>query len=116
MNVSEELTPYRTKGSTFRLDEQVRVALDRISEVEQRPKNKIVNEAVARYLHQQAEGMKTEMETMASQLSDYRKSDSGFAKAIASLAEGEAAATEDPAEGELVDADMAAKVRELAWS
>ena len=116
MKVKEEQTQYRAKGSTFRLDEQVRIALDRMSEVEQRPKNKIVNEAVARFLHQEAEEMKTEMENIASSLSDYRKTDPGFSKAIARLAQGEAEAVDDPAEGEVVDGEMAAKIRELAWS
>ena len=119
MKIKEEMSQYRAKsakGCTFRLDEEVKVALDKISAIEQRPKNKIVNEAVARYLHQEAETMKTEMENIASRLRDYKKKDPTFAKAIAALAEGEAAVAEDPAEGEVVDGQMAAKIRELAWS
>lgn len=116
MKVQEEQSQYRAKGSTFRLDEQVRVALDQMSEVQKRPKNKIVNEAVARFLHQEAEEMKTEMKNIASSLSDYRKTDPRFSKAIARLAKGEADVADDPAEGELVDGEMAAKIRELAWS
>ena len=116
MKVGEEQTQYRTKGSTFRLDEEVRVALDQMSEVQQRPKNKIVNEAVARFLRQEAEEMKTEMENIAASLSDYRKKDPGFSKAIARLAKEEAQTADDPAEGELVDGEMAAQIREMAWS
>ena len=119
MKIEEEMSQYRAKsakGCTFRLDEEVKVALDKISEIEQRPKNKIVNEAVARYLHQEAETMKREIEDIALSLRDYKKKDPTFAKAITAVAEGEAAVGEDPAEGEVVDSQMAAKIQELAWS
>lgn len=38
------------KASTFRLNEEVQAGLDLISKLQHRPKNKLVNEAVAEYV------------------------------------------------------------------
>lgn len=104
------------KGSTFRLDENVRVALDKMSEIEKRPKNKIVNDAVARYLQQETQTMREELENVSARLKEYRKGDADFERAIAEFAAGEAElAGEDAAEGEVVAGALAKEVRDLAW-
>ncbi|MEM9081269.1 MAG: hypothetical protein AAGC74_11325 [Verrucomicrobiota bacterium] len=105
-----------SKGSTFRLDENVRAALDKMSEIEKRPKNKIVNDAVARYLQEETQTMKEDLENVALRLKEYRKGDPGFVRAIAEFAAGEAEiAVDDAAEGEVVEGALAKEIRDLAW-
>jgi predicted transcriptional regulator len=85
---------------TFRIDPKERAALDKLSKIEGRPINQILNDAVKGYLRQQGPREKA-LEASLAELRDYRKRDPGFRKAIASFVEAEAT-IEDPVEGKPV--------------
>lgn len=91
------------KASTFRLHQDVQAGLDFISQLQRRPKNKLVNEAVAEYVTRHALQTEDELQTILKRVKTYQKSDPDFARAIAAFAEAEATygKDEDPMEGHL---------------
>lgn len=89
------------KASTFRLHEDLQAGLDLISQLQHRPKNKLVNEAVAEYVTRHALQTEEELQTVLKRVKAYRKTDPDFSQAIAAFADAEAAhgKSEDPMEG-----------------
>lgn len=89
------------KASTFRLHEDLQAGLDLISQLQHRPKNKLVNEAVAEYVTRHALQTEDELQTILRRVKAYQKSDPDFASAIAAFADAEAAhgPDADPMEG-----------------
>jgi predicted transcriptional regulator len=86
---------------TLRIDQEERTALEHLSEIEGRPVNQLLNEAIKIYLSQQ--GLKeASLEANLSALQKYRKRDPGFEGAIAAFVDAEAR-LEDPLEGKPVD-------------
>lgn len=77
------------KATTVRFDKSVHSALNRLSRQKRRPKNKLINDAVALYVEQEAEALAGEAETVLKQIKAYRASDPGFEAAIAAFAEAE---------------------------
>lgn len=78
------------RASTFRLHEDVQAGLDLVSQLQHRPKNKLVNEAVAEYVTRhtrQAEGI---LRDTLERLRAYQKEDPGFEAAIDKFVEAEA--------------------------
>lgn len=87
------------KATTVRLQENVQEALDRLSTIERRPKNKMVNEAVAEYVARKTEALHRSTGDILSRLSSDRRRDPDFEDAIEAFAEAEVAVRKDPAEG-----------------
>jgi hypothetical protein len=85
---------------TFRIDPEERAALDRLSKIEGRPINQILNDAVKIYLREQSPRERA-LEASLTELRDYRKRDPGFRKAIAAFVKAEGT-IEDPVEGKPV--------------
>ncbi len=91
-----------TKASTHRLKPDVQAGLSLLSRVLRRPKNKLINEAVARYVQEKSLEMEKTTEATLRALRAYRKKDPNFEKALGKFAEAEAAhAGEDPIEGRI---------------
>ena len=90
------------KASTFRLHEDLQAGLDLISQLQHRPKNKLVNEAVAEYVTRHALQTKDDLKAVLKRVKAYRKSDPDFATAIAAFVDAEAThgKDEDPMEGQ----------------
>ena len=86
---------------TLRIDTEERTALEHLSELEGRPINQLLNEAIKIYLSQQGP-KEASLEANLSALQKYRKRDPGFEGAIAAFVDAEAG-LEDPLEGKPVD-------------
>lgn len=89
------------KASTFRLHQDLQAGLDLISQLQHRPKNKLVNEAVAEYVTRHALQTEDELKAVLRSLKSYQQSDPDFTSAIAAFADAEAAHGKDadPMEG-----------------
>jgi hypothetical protein len=86
---------------TLRIDATERAALEHLSELEGRPINQLLNEAIKIYLSQQSP-KEASLEASLSALQKYRKRDPGFQRAIAAFVDAEAH-LEDPLEGRPVE-------------
>ena len=104
------------KATTVRLDRDVQDALNSLSKLEGRPKNKLINDAVALYIEHEAEAIANEAETALEQIKAYRAADPDFESAIAAFAESEAQyGANDTAEGRAMRSapSLSEKVRRL---
>lgn len=105
------------KASTFRLHEDLQAGLELISQLQHRPKNKLVNEAVAEYVTRHALQTEDELKAVLRSLKSYRKSDPDFTSAIAAFADAEAThgKDDDPMEGQPVSpvGPVTQKLRQL---
>ncbi len=103
------------KATTVRLHQDVQAGLDLISRLQHRPKNKLVNEAVAEYVSRHALQTDEELHDVINRLKIYRASDSGFKQAIDAIVDAEAALGkhEDPAEGHPASLPVTERLREL---
>jgi predicted DNA-binding protein len=89
-----------SKASTHRLDPEVQAALNHLSKVLHRPKNRLMNEAIKLYVWQRSREVEHELETTLQALRAYRQKDPDFEKAIGAFVNVEAQlAGEDPLEG-----------------
>jgi predicted transcriptional regulator len=86
---------------TLRIDAEERIALEHLSELEGRPINQLLNEAIKSYLSQQSP-KEASLEASLSALQKYRKRDPGFKRAIAAFVDAEARHA-DPLEGKPVE-------------
>lgn len=89
------------KASTFRLHEDVQAGLDLISQLQQRPKNKLVNEAVAEYVTRHAQQTEEALQQTLIRVKAYQKADANYERAIEAFVDAEAThgKQEDPMEG-----------------
>lgn len=88
------------KASTIRLKPELQTALDQISDHLDRPKNKIVNQAVAEFLEKTSYRLRDDIEGTLENLRAYRRKDPNFEADIERFVEAEAAhAGEDEYEG-----------------
>jgi predicted transcriptional regulator len=105
------------KASTFRLHEDLQAGLDLISQLQHRPKNKLVNEAVAEYVTRHALRAEDELQAVLRSLKSYQKADPDFTSAIAAFADAEATHGKDadPMEGRPVSSvgPVTQKLRQL---
>ena len=83
------------KASTFRLHADLQGGLDLISQLQHRPKNKLVNEAVAEYVTRHALQTEDQLQTVLRRVKAYQKADPDFTSAIAAFADAEAAHGKD---------------------
>lgn len=90
------------RATTFRLHQDVQAGLDLVSQLQHRPKNKLVNEAVAEYVTRHALEADEALHGVLKRLKAYQKTDPDFAQAIDAFVNAEAAhgKHEDPAEGQ----------------
>jgi len=90
------------RASTFRLHQNVQAGLDLISQLQHRPKNKLVNEAVAEYVARHALQTDEALHDVLQRLKSYQKADPDFEQAIDSFVDTEASCGkhQDPAEGQ----------------
>ena len=86
---------------TLRIDQEERTALEHLSELEGRPVNQLLNEAIKIYLGQQSP-KEASLEASLSALQKYRKRDPEFERATAAFVDAEAR-HEDPLEGKPVE-------------
>jgi len=91
---------------TLRIDAEVRTALEHLSELEGRPINQLLNEAIKIYLGRQSP-KEASLEASLSALQKYRKRDPGFERAIDAFVVAEAR-LEDPLEGKPVEGQFVA--------
>lgn len=90
----------KRKISTHRLDAKLDSALQHLSEITRRPKNSLINEAVANFVRQRGSELEIELEETLEKLRSYRQADPDFEQAIADFAQAETAgAGRDPFEG-----------------
>jgi predicted transcriptional regulator len=73
---------------TLRMDQEERTALEHLSELEGRPINQLLNEAIKSYLGQKTP-KEASLEANLSALQEYRKRDPGFERAIAAFVDAE---------------------------
>jgi len=104
------------KASTIRLKPELQTALDRISNHLNRPKNKLVNLAVAELLEKTSFQLRDDIEGTIENLRAYRAKDPDFEADIERFVEAEAAnSAEDPYEGEVDESgqSLSSEIREL---
>ena len=105
------------KASTFRLHEDLQAGLDLISQLQHRPKNKLVNEAVAEYVTRHALQTEDELQSVLLRVKAYQQSDPDFTSAIAAFAAAESSHGKDadPMEGQPVSSvgPVTQKLRQL---
>lgn len=89
------------RATTIRLNQSVQAGLDLISQLQHRPKNKLVNEAVAEYVTRHAIQTDAALHDVLKRLKAYQDSDPDFEEAINSFVDAEAShgKHEDPMEG-----------------
>ncbi|MGJ8641029.1 MAG: hypothetical protein ACSHYA_16685 [Opitutaceae bacterium] len=85
------------KASTIRLKPELQSALDAISEHLNRPKNKIVNQAVAEFLEKTTLRMRDDIEDTLQNLRTYRRKDPSFEADIEGFAVAESACSDEDA-------------------
>lgn len=96
------------KATTFRLDPEVQAGLAMLSEVEGRPQNQLVNEAVRQWLSTRTGEVVVDLESTLARLRVYRLNDPTGGKSMAEAMEAEAAVERDPATGVRVQRTLAA--------
>jgi len=86
---------------TLRIDQEERTALEHLSELDGRPINQLLNEAIKAYLRQRSP-KEASLEASLAALRQYRRRDPGFEHAIAAFVDAEVS-LEDPVEGKPIE-------------
>jgi hypothetical protein len=87
------------KATTFRLDPDVQAALAALSEVQRRPQNQLVNEAVRVWLAKRLRDAEVSLQSTLTRLRAHRLADATGEQSMAAAMAAEAAVEDDPAEG-----------------
>ena len=87
------------KATTFRLDPEVQAALAVLSDVQGRPQNQLVNEAVRALVSQRTRDVEVGLESTLARLKAHRLRDPTGERSMAAAMATEAAIENDPAEG-----------------
>ncbi|MDQ3259442.1 MAG: hypothetical protein M3Q00_01430 [Pseudomonadota bacterium] len=87
------------KATTFRLDPEVQAGLALLSEVQRRPQNQLVNEAVRELVSKRSQEVEVDLKSTLARLKAYRLRDPTGEKSMAVAMRAEAAIEYDPAEG-----------------
>jgi predicted transcriptional regulator len=96
------------KATTFRLDPEVQAGLAMIAELQGRPQNQLVNEAVRALVVSRSQQLEHQLESTLQRLKAYRAGDPTGEKSMAAAMAAEAAVEHDPAEGTRVEDALAA--------
>lgn len=93
------------RATTFRLDPPVQAGLTLLQGLLGQPMNRLVNEAVRRFVELRTGEVEGQLEQVLERVRAYRKSDPAFQKAIAEFVDAEATyGATDPVEGRLAPA------------
>lgn len=95
------------KATTFRLDPTVQAGLALLSEVQGRPQNQLVNEAVREFVAARARSVSADLSATLERLKAYQTSDPTGGKSMETAMRAEAAVEHDPAQGERAEGDFA---------
>jgi hypothetical protein len=87
------------KATTFRLDPDVQAALAVLSDVQRRPQNQLVNEAVRVWVAKRVGEVEVSLESTLDRLRAHRLTDTTGQQSMATAMAAEAAVEDDPAEG-----------------
>ena len=87
------------QATTFRLDPEVQAGLALLSEVQGRPQNQLVNEAVRALVSKRGLEVVVDLESFLARLRALRLSDPTGEKSMAAAMETEGAIDHDPAQG-----------------
>lgn len=87
------------KATTFRLDPEVQAGLALLSEIQGRPQNQLVNEAVRELVSKRSREVEVDLKSTLARLKAYRLRDPSGEKSMAAAMRAEAAIDYDPAEG-----------------
>jgi predicted DNA-binding protein len=79
-----------TKASTHRLDPDIQAALENLSRLLRRPKNRLINEAVKLYVEQKSWKVEHELDLTLRKLRALRRENRNFEGAIGAFVEAEA--------------------------
>jgi hypothetical protein len=91
------------KATTFRLDPDVQAALAVLSDVQRRPQNQLVNEAVRVWVAKRVGDVEVSLESTLNRLRAHRLTDATGQQSMAAAMAAEAAVEDDPAEGVRVE-------------
>jgi hypothetical protein len=91
------------KATTFRLDPDVQAALAVLSDIQRRPQNQLVNEAVRVWVAKRVGDVELSLESTLNRLRAHRLTDATGQQSMAAAMTAEAAVEEDPAEGVRVE-------------
>jgi predicted transcriptional regulator len=102
------------KASTIRLKPELRSALHSVSVHLNRPKNKLVNQAVAEFLERTTFKLRDDLEGTLQKLRDYRREDPTFEADIERFVAAESSlAAEDAHEGEIQSSSAPSLTKEI---
>lgn len=87
------------KASTFRLEPTVQAGLALLSELQGRPQNQVVNEAVRAWVARGVEAAAVDLGATLERLQAYQRSDPTGEQSMAAAMRAEAAVEHDPAQG-----------------
>jgi len=100
-NAARKRTASPTKASTIRLQPELQSALNKISNHLDRPKNKLVNQAVAEFLERTTSRLQGDLQDTLQKLHAYRDKDPSFEADIERFASAESShAAQDAHEGD----------------
>jgi len=106
--------PAAPKASTIRLKPELQTALDSVSNHLNRPKNKIVNQAVAEFLEKTTLKLRDDLEGTLRKLRDYRREDPAFEAEIERFVEAESSsARQDFHEGKITSGSAPSLTQEI---
>jgi len=91
------------RATTFRLDPEVQAALAALSDVQGRPQNQLVNEAVRELVAKRTRDVEVDLESTLTRLRAHRFQDADGERSMAVAMEAEAAVEHDPADGVRVE-------------
>jgi hypothetical protein len=86
-------------ATTFRIDPRLKDQLGKLGEMRRTPMNKLVNQALERYVAQEYGSLEVELAASLDALRTLRRQDPDFDAAIERFARAEVEVTEDPVEG-----------------
>lgn len=92
------------KATTLRMDPVVRDGLSKLSTILGRSLNDLTNEALKEFITRRTLEVERGLESTLADLRAYRQRDPNFERAIGAVADAEASAKHDPAEGHVVNA------------
>ena len=95
------------KATTFRLDSAVQAGLAMLSEVQGRPQNQLVNEAVREFVATRAREVAVDLSATLERLKAFQASDPTGEKSMEAAMRAEAAVEHDPAQGVRVQRELA---------
>ena len=104
------------RASTHRLDSDVQAALDHLSQLLHRPKNRLINEAVKLYVEQESLKVEKELSATLTAMRAHRQRDANFEQTIDAFVDAEARlGAADPVEGRpvIVESPVRTKIRRM---